>query len=266
MTTQDKVRIRADVPLDWHGDAVRMMHGVALNVPSTLGSSLLNTAADALDALYTTFGSVQDAHKAAIAAAAPGSRVDSKGRAHGNLRLSAAGYTVAPERERELADAMQLAFDRVMPKVERCLNLIRQQRATIANNVAKALDDRDARTAAGIALAQEVRAHMKELPKTERAAFALAAVHTGDKGTVHALLSAPAFLSGLEPDSHGAIRQAAAAKFAPVDHAQVTAADKVISHVERAAESFVKKFAALRPKVSSATSDAIARLVSGRSA
>lgn len=94
----------------------------------------------------------------------------------------------------------------------------------------------------GLALAAEVRAHIKNMPASERTVFIRAAVEAGDKLTIAAILHAQHFLSGLDRLAFDNLRRQAAFKFAPVDAAQHEATVKVIQRVENASSNLFMRY------------------------
>ena len=61
----------------------------------------------------------------------------------------------------------------------------------LGKRVAEALDTPARRTPKGLALANEVRAHIKALPESRRWSFVAEAIQVGDRATVAAVLAAP---------------------------------------------------------------------------
>ena len=80
-------------------------------------------------------------------------------------------------------------------------------RDTLARRVAAALDHPARKTPEGLALAAEVRAHIKAMKKPdERMKFVAQAVDAEDVETVAAVLHAQPLLSGLAPKTHATLR------------------------------------------------------------
>jgi hypothetical protein len=239
--------LRVDVALDHHPSVLNTLHEKALRVPETLGGALLNVALDSQNGVYRCLAAVQDVRKALLAEAGP-IVLDSKHRPKsGNARMGPNGWEAAIDDE-QLRTGIDAAFNKLAPRLETNLKTLTTQRAEIARRVENQITHPDAKTPTGIALAAEVRGHVKALSKAQRVQFVLQAIEAGDKATATAVLSGPAYLSGLEPAALEMVRSSAAAKFAPVDHAQAVAADKVIAHVQRSQDSFVKTIAQLRPR------------------
>jgi hypothetical protein len=143
----------------------------------------------------------------------------------------------------EFIDAAERAFARTAPAIDRRMRELRGYRDTLAARVTSALDNPARKTAEGLALASEVRAHMKGMKRAaERLGHASRAVDAEDKTTVAAILHAPAYLSGLTDEGLAVVRARAAAKFAPLDSAQLDATDAAIRQVMGAGNAMVSRF------------------------
>jgi hypothetical protein len=79
---------------------------------------------------------------------------------------------------------------------------------------------------AGVALAQEIRAHVKGMPGNERGMFALKAAQAGDLDTMRALLSAPSYLHGIRAESLTAARDTALARAMPDETKRLAALER----------------------------------------
>jgi hypothetical protein len=98
----------------------------------------------------------------------------------------------------------------------------------------------DARPEA-VAQAGEIRAFMKA-QKTKAILAVMAAIEAGDRQTVAAVLSAPAYLSGLDTRQAVAVRQLAERQFAPVESEQRAAVADLAERLVGAASSFAGHF------------------------
>ena len=250
--TETKTPLRTDVPPDWHPSILAPTHAELL-VDGTLGPALLRTAGDAMGALYNTFAKLQDARSASLQAAVlPGKVLG---------RSEPLPQPVDPAR---LDAAMMSAFNHVAPKVEGSLATLRTQRDDVAKRLAEKVDYVDGRSPQGIAVATQIRQHVAGLPKTERSVFVQSAIKRGDRATAAAVLSGPGYLSGIDDAALVLLREACGRQFAPIDHAQLASANKLVARVEAARASFVKRFNDLRPKIDpkkTAAADAVDRLL-----
>ncbi|OYX52370.1 MAG: hypothetical protein B7Y97_01100 [Sphingomonas sp. 32-66-10] len=245
-TLDEGTPVRGDVPLEMHPDSLLGL-GRALDQPDTLGVSVYSSAREALRLCYDCFGRLNDAERDLQAMAPPAVR-----RQHpaangggteivGDIRMVNGRPTRVVNTE-ELIAAAERALDRVAPAVDRRVAELTRYRDTLAGRVATALDTPARRTPEGLALASEVRAHIKAMKQpAARAKFVMDAIGASDLPTVAAVLHAPPFLCGIDPAMHATIRARAAATFAPVDSAQLEAADAAIERVTSAGSAVVKR-------------------------
>lgn len=240
--------VRADVPLDYHPDSLLGVAS-ALNQPDTLGLSALSSAREALRLCYDNFARLNDAERDLQAAAEPAVRRQHPvaGSAHtdvtDNVRMVRGKPTRIVDAE-EFIDAADRAFQRIAPAVDRRVTELKGYRATLEGRVAAAIDNPSRKSAEGLSLASEVRAHLKAMKRPDqRTQFVAAALAQGDKATVAAVIHAPAFLSGMTDETHAAIRKAATEKFAPVDSAQLAATDAALVKVMAAGSAVTRRFA-----------------------
>jgi hypothetical protein len=122
---------------------------------------------------------------------------------------------------------------------------LRSAMTVLADRVATALEDPKRKTPEGLSHASEVRAYVKALPQEERSAFVFQAINEGDRATVASVLHAQPFLSGLSAEAQSTLRQQAAAKFAPLDHAQHQAAATALEYVMDAGSTLGVRYGAL---------------------
>lgn len=243
----ESIPIRTDVPLTLHPDSLLGI-GRALSQPDTLGMSALSAAREGLRLCYDLFEKMNDAELHLQAIADPARRrqhpAERGGRTDfsGNVRMKNGKPTRVVDAE-EFITAAERAFARVAPAVDRRLKELDGYRDTLATRVATSLDHPARKTPEGLALATEVRAHIKAMKKPdERTRFVVTAIETGDVPTVAAVLHAQPFLSGLEPATHATLRARAAAKFAPLDNAQLEATEAAIAHVTTSSSTLVRRF------------------------
>ncbi len=247
----DKVPVRGDVPMTLHPDSILGV-GRALNQPDTLGMSALSAAREALRSGYDLFGRMNDAERDLQAIVAPARRRQHPAAKNGrtdfsdNVRMKNGKPTRVVDAE-DFIVAAEKAFDRVAPTIDRRVTELKGYRDTLATRVATSLDHPARKTPEGLALAAEVRTHIKTMKKPdERTKFVVQAINQGDLPTVAAVLHAQPFLSGLEPATHEMLRTRAAAKFAPVDSAQLAATEAAIDHVCTSTSALVGRLATIR--------------------
>jgi hypothetical protein len=214
MADGDGTAVRGDVPPSLHPDVVLPL-AEALDREGTVGRAAYGAARAALEDMYGAYADIEDAERA----------------------LRAAG------RDAELAGAASRAFDRTAAAADRRIAEMRRHRAALAARVSDALADPRAAAPDGVALAQEVRAHLRGLPDAERVRFLHGAVEADDRRTVAAALAAPPYLSGITAQQAGAVRGLAAARWAPVDSAQAAAVDRAVERVMTASGSLVARYA-----------------------
>ncbi|ALC13686.1 hypothetical protein [Sphingopyxis sp. 113P3] len=243
----DSVPVRGDVPMSLHPDSLLGI-GAALNQPDTLGVTVLSAAREGLRLCYDLFGRMNDAERDLQAIAAPARRrqhpVERGGRTEisGDVRMVKGKPTRVVDATEFIAAAEQ-AFARVSPAIDRRVKELNGYRQTLETRVATALDHPTRKTAEGLALAAEVRAHIKAMKKPEqRMQFVAQAVDGGDVATVAAVIHAQPFLSGLTPETHATLRARAAAQFAPVDNAQLAATDAALQRLTASSSALVKRY------------------------
>lgn len=204
-----------------------------------LGTRIHKAARDALSAMH---GASAELHSAIETVRGDGVRRQHGTRGStttGDVRVVSGGKLRSfSGNEGELVDAASRRFSDVARRVDRSLADLGEAETTLADAVTVKLRDPNAQTPAGVALASEVRAHLRGMDKAKRAAFVSERVEAGDLSTVAAMLSAPAYLSGLGADEVGVVRKLAERKFAPVESAALASARQARELVENAGRSF----------------------------
>jgi len=112
-------------------------------------------------------------------------------------------------------------------------------------------------------VAVEIRAHAKSLTDTKRMKFISDAAQSGDKATLASLLAAYAYLSGMTPEQANLAQTLAQDRFAPVESAQLAAANKVLERLRTAGSHLVglySEICTLRESAPSKTNKAIQKL------
>jgi len=237
----EQLKIRPDVPLDWHPDALGNL-ARELDVEGTLGRGAIRAAREGLANLYTAAAKVADTQKAMYAAIPkgswrPGQPVPDGWRIapDGTLRL-------ASGREAEFAKAVRQRFDATAGAFEHRLREVNTAHILLADRVHKAVFHPEDKQADAIAVSSEIRAHFKAMPSRQRVPAVLAAIQSGDRQAAVAVLGAPPYLSGLDAGQIPALRTAAEYRFAPVDRAQCEAVGALSERLTAAASSFAKRF------------------------
>lgn len=254
----ENLKIRSDISLSLHPDAITP-HSKTLS-EDTVGHAAYRACREGLATMYTTLAAINDAERALLATI-PKDAAIAGGRPRGNVRAVGGRVVVPPERAAELAEAATAAFERGAPVVDRRKKEIEDVRTKLAARVHAAIftvqDNRPER----IAQAAEIRGHFK----AEKSPFKLIAdaIKAGDRQTAAAVLSAPAFLSGLTAKQHAELQSLAEKTFAPEDSAQVAACDAVLDHLMRASQTFVGRYGEIvgpREPLRAMTAAATARL------
>ena len=239
------------VTISLHPD-VLLPHARALDVEGSPGHWAYAAGREALAAAYETYAAMGEAERALREAAGPAFRRQlPSGRSVTAGAVHMAGGSVRQHlgHEQELADAADRAFQRAAQVIDRRAKELEGHRAALRARVNAALDDPSRRTAEGLSVAAEVRAHVKALAEGERLAFVKAAVDRGDRRVVSALFAAPPFLSGLTDEQQGTMRELAAARLAGQDHAQLCAVEAVIQRVQAAGGHLVGRYAKIVGRV-----------------
>jgi hypothetical protein len=242
----DKIVVRSDVPIRMHPDSLL---GIAkpLDDDSTIGKSALAAAREALKICHEAYARMNDA-EAALRKASPSNTRRRDGKLSGDdIRLVNAVPTVDIDHEAFVTAAEQ-AFTRISPQVTRRVKELQGIEQILSKRVAEALDEPKRKTPEGLPLAAEVRSHIKGLSDKTRMKFVVDAIEANDKATVAAVLHAQSFLSGLDNTALGMLRERSAAKFAPVDSAQLAATTAAIEHVRNAVSLLVGRYTSYFPR------------------
>ena len=91
-----------------------------------------------------------------------------------------------------------------------------------------------------IALLQEIRTWLRSLPETERLSRAQKLAADGDKIALRALLTAPAYLTGVDENLLALVRDEAARKADPRRYAKLEAMRKASTAADRAVEGVIR--------------------------
>ena len=142
--------------------------------------------------------------------------------------------------------AAHWAFNRAARTVDLRMAEMKAHASILEEKMAEALKDPRGATAEGLAVAHEVRAHLRPLPKSERSTFIAKAIDADDRRTVAAVLSAPPFLSGIGSETSTTVRDQAARRWASVEHEQARAIAKAIERVTTALNLLASHYAMVR--------------------
>jgi hypothetical protein len=179
-----------------------------------------------------------DHHPGTIRGESPGA---SLGRAAlSTLYDGAAAINTTAERVQDkarLASAAQPYAERALASAGRALATMRAQVGHLDREIASAL-----RPTVDPTLAGQIRSHW-----ARQGAGALpglrAAIDQGDLATIGAVLGAPAYLSGLSPESMALLRDIAARRLAPAQVSARAETADALSRVERATSHFASSTA-----------------------
>jgi hypothetical protein len=224
-----------------------------LDVAGTPGAQAIGAARGALGSLHQAFTDIHAA-EVAVRKAAPVIRTDH-------------GRTIQMAVSEDLGKASQAAMKRAWPSIESANKQFDGIAQLLERRVGEAMADSAASTPAGIAIATDIRAFVKSMSVSDRMSFLRQAVNDGDKRTIAAVLSGPAYLSGCDAGQLDLLRDQAAMKFAPQEHAQLNAVRQTKAHVEQAGASLmsrVDKVVKLGVNPVTAATAAIQKLAAGK--
>lgn len=216
--------IRTDVPPSMHPEILSPLVDT-MDVADTWGPPALAVAREALTAAYRLYGAIEDAEKALLGAAPT----------EGRRRLNG--------REDEFVEAATRAFERNSPVIDKRLAELKTYAGYFEAKLAKVVEYPEGRGTPGVAMATEIRTHLKSLKASERVGFLGRAVETGDRQTVAAFLSAPAFLSGADGKDQERVRAHAYEKWDPLTSGQLAAVRTMIDRVQAAGGKLFSRYA-----------------------
>ena len=244
----DPPELRESVPLDWHPTSLATAEGPlakALSPDEFDRDHTLAPARSALSKVYDLGVAVTDAEDA--------------------LHVDATRTETAKRVDRAAvrAKAMDKAARSLDHAVEALAGVRKENRKLLTcavEHIAPA-DRRDP-------VASEIRSFIRS-KDAEGASVVTAAINAGDETTIKAVLSAPAYLSGLTPEVHAALRGMPEAKLAPRATARVKAATAAIEHLQGVGSSAFRRWtlaedtdrAASEAKLAKEASDAVTRVL-----
>jgi hypothetical protein len=215
--------IRGDVSPSMHPTSLAA-HARALDVAGTMGQHVYTDAHTALTVAYTCMGNLRDVRK----------QVEKQYRTRREV-VQNGQVTHAVAYPEQFFAGVDRAMERASRQIDSADAGIRAKITSLASRVETMLSDPSAKTP----VAAEIRAHAKGLTDTKRMAFIRDAINVKDKASVAALLSAPAYLSGLSTEQADVARKMAEETFAQVESAQLHAAEKVLERVREAGAQLV---------------------------
>jgi hypothetical protein len=240
--------MRTDVPIHLHPLSLDA-HNAVLDVPETLGMQVLATAREVLQHVHDGYGEINDAETALK-------------KATNNLRMVNGRPTYHGATE-EFGKAAMARAGAVAPKVDGALKGLNGIAKVLAERVENAIKDPAANTPHGVALGQEMRAYVRAMAPADRILFLRDAVTNGDKRTINAILSSPAYLSGIDAGSADNLRAQACMQFARQDYTQLNATNDVIAKVANAGSQLLGRAAKAQQMGKSpmaAAAEAVAKL------
>jgi hypothetical protein len=169
---------------------------------------------------------------------------DGKGKPPPNVVMRGAKmeFTLPPADAKLFNDAAEQAFRRGASIYDQSRKKIVGELEQLHLERAGKTTDPNAKTPAGIAAAQEIRAHLKSLPVGERAALVRAEIAAGNNRVAAAVAESEPFLSGLDPATHANIVSATREKFAPEESTKIEALTAVLATVDDAATLALKAY------------------------
>lgn len=221
-----KIPIRTDLSPAGHPASLRAL-APALAREGTPGARALAFGIDALGAAYDGHGKLLDGVK--LAAKEPG-------------QAATLGKTAARIVER--ASSVLTASQRGIAKERERLQAV--------------FDDA---FAAEPKYAAEIRQRLNSLPKEKRLGFVMERIAAGDRDTGLAVLSAPAWLSGLADKDMTGLRDMAERNWLPTERAQRDAIDTMSQHVESAAKTLFATHDDILAKVEAAKESPTAKAI-----
>lgn len=217
---------------DYHPDVANRWFA---DIEHPLAAKSLAAVKDCLKVSYDVSSAIDDTERALKATAHPDAPVY-RG-ANGALVREHGG-------EAELAKAAEKATERALQTIGRRVAEVESHRTVLATAIEQSMRYERGGTPFGIAVAQEIRAHVKALPEAERTAFVQNAITSGDVQTIDALLDhVPPYLSGMTAANAEMFRNHAAKALAPAESKLLESVDKALERMRAGASSLMKRTA-----------------------
>jgi hypothetical protein len=262
------IPLRTDISPSLRGSWFREIYAAALGDIAE-GKAILVHGAAALDPMYVTLGAINDAHRAATAAAVPApiamgmrpaatTKEEQVAAGIEAIKNSAPGPKpkLDPSHENSLRRLMTAAFAKTAPRIDANLSRMRAAQKALEDKLERALDVDSSHadsTRHFLTRDEEGRKAKKGSAYTKAIGLIGSAGEREVKAIAGALLGVPSFLTGLDQKQETAVRAAVARRIAPKEFAAVEAAGKAIAHVEQARATFISEYTRKLPKASTKT-------------
>jgi hypothetical protein len=169
---------------------------------------------------------------------------DGKQRPASNMIMKGGKIELAlnPTSAKNFNETASLAFKRTAVNYDNARKKITAELDELLSERASLTTDPNAKTAAGIAAAAEIRAHLKSLANSERVALIREQISQGNARVASAVAESEPFLSGLDPKTHANLVAETHKKFAPEETTKIEAVSAVLKCVDDAASIAVKAY------------------------
>jgi hypothetical protein len=222
------------------------MSDVNTSVPISLSPLSLNNLAPVLDVQNTPgaqgFAAAQAALQAAHDGFADVNAVEAQLK-HTAITKLVDGVPTRVISHPEFGKAVQARFAKANPAIESARKQLNGVTELLGKKVDEALTDPAANSPQGVAQGAEVRAFVKGLSTEARAEFLTIAINTNDKRTIHALLSAPAYLHGGTAETQAMLRNRVASSWATSEYNQLNACREALKRVDHAHSTLMSRMA-----------------------
>lgn len=228
--------VSANVSPQLHPDMLNEPGHVLATDATPLTSAAYKSARLAQQALYSTLGLIETAHRTASEQFASKVVVNGK----------AIVTEMDDAHKAALAADMGQAFDKVARQFDSHLAGVREVQGKLETAIAKALTPikSDALTAQA---ASDLRKVVAAQP--DKMGYLHQALDDKDLETVLAVLQTSPRASGLSIDQHATLRSMAAETFCPTETAQLAAVSKTIDTLKRSGEVFTSRYSKLLPVI-----------------
>jgi hypothetical protein len=243
--------IRTDVPPQLNPLSLNNIAPV-LNVEGSVGEQAYASAVEVLQLAHDSFARINDTEMAL--------------KKTGAIRM-VNGRPEAVANHLEFGKAAHAEFGRAQPKLASTVKGLTGIVTVLETRVNAAISDPTANTRAGVAMGTEIRNFVRALGVSERTEFIHNCVQSGDKQTLHALLSHPAYLSGMDAGSLDNLRNTAAMHFAKQDFVQLNGVKAAIERVNTAQQLLMARIAsadAVSKSAKPTADEVVRRLAAGQ--
>ncbi len=224
------VTLHTKVPTYLHPDGILSL---GETMKGGLGKIAYDNAREALAELYNWYSDVEDVDSAfqQYGAKVGGAQYKLKG-----------AFRTYHGSEEEIYNQAGKASERALTRASNSLNHTIETGDLLLKRLDKATDDPDRKTPTGIAMATEIRNHVKGLPEKQRLAFVQKAIRSFDNRTVAAVLKAPAYLSGIGEEAQRVLQLDAEKSWAPQDYEQFKAVQQIRETLEKGMGAITKRY------------------------